>query len=190
MTQAERADAMRIVAACYSLYGRETSPDMLAMFVAALDHYPAADIRRALNEHVRNPDTGMFPPKPADVVRALQGSTETQAMQAWSEVERAIRHLGPYRSITFADPVAMRVIADMGGWIKLCEVTDKDLPFRAKEFETRYRGYAARGEAPESPALLPGIAARDNGVRGLPAPEPVAVGRLLPGAVKRLEAHA
>lgn len=171
MTPEQRTAVAGIVTACYELYGRPVTPGLLDLFVSALDHYDPGDIRRALNEHVRNPDNGQFPPKPGDIVRALEGSTETQGMQAWSDVEAAVRYVGPYQSITFDDPVVMRTIEDMGGWIKLCEITDDDLPFRAKEFVTRYRGYASRNTPPEHSARLMGIHEANNVSHGLPAPE-------------------
>jgi hypothetical protein len=57
----------------------------------------------------------------------------------------------------------------MGGWVKLCTApqTEKDLEFVAREFQTRYRGFAMRNERPEFPGWLTGHAEAENGRLGM-----------------------
>ena len=54
--------------------------------------------------------------------------------------------------------------------------TDDDWPFVAKEFETRYRGYAVRGEMPAYLWRLAGIAETENARNGRPVEPPMMVG--------------
>lgn len=132
-------------------------------------------IGTALIAHARNPDNGQFAPQPADIIRYLDGGTVDAGKRAWSKVLHAIKHVGPYQSPVFDDPVTHRVIQDMGGWIELNNVTDKDLPFVEKDFATRYASFAARG-LDTYPARLEGLVEQHNSAQGMKTPDPVLVG--------------
>ncbi len=58
---------------------------------------------------MQNAEAGQFPPKPADLIRFLDGTGESRAMGAWSLVERTLRRIGPYQSLVFDDPITQRV---------------------------------------------------------------------------------
>jgi len=160
-----------------SLYGRDISEQQADLWFGALDQYDVAAVSQALNAWVRNPDEGKWPPKPADVIRMIEGSTGDRGLLAWSLVDRAVRSLGPYQTLVFEDPIIHQVISDMGGWIDLCgTATERDFEFKGKEFEKRYRAYASRGGVQDYPAKLPGLSEVDRGQKGLPAPDPKLVG--------------
>ena len=78
---------------------------MLAIWWQALKHCEFGEVKAALNAHVVNPDKGQFMPKPADVMEFLQGSSESQALKAWSVVAKTMREVGAYSSVQFADPL-------------------------------------------------------------------------------------
>jgi hypothetical protein len=137
------------------------------------DYRAVAD---ALNRHCVNPDSGQFAPKPADVVKMLQGSTQDSALVAWAKVDRAVRSCGTYNSVVFDDPIIHRVIMDMGGWVQVGGKDEKEWPFVAKEFETRYRGYKMRNETPEYQRVLTGIAESQNNRVGHKSNPPVLIG--------------
>ena len=147
------ADMLATVGA---LYSREVSKSLTAMYWQALLPYDLAAVRAAFDRHVKNPDAGQYMPKPADLIRMIAGGTADAALLAWAKVERAIRTVGGHESLVFDDPLIHRAIEQMGGWVKLCETLEKDLPFRAQEFATIYRGYALRREIPAYPAMLVG----------------------------------
>jgi hypothetical protein len=134
--------------ACAELYRVEVSKPAADMWWLALKGYDIAAVERAFQKHVTNPDNGQFMPKPADIIRMIGGTTLDSAMTAWAVVDRAVRQVGPYASVVFDDPVIHRVIADMGGWIRLCTGTkdEKDWPFVGNEFRTRYKGSAMRDQ--------------------------------------------
>ena len=83
-----------MLSAVAAVYGREITPEVSAIYWAALAPYDLAAVRQAFDRHVRNPDAGQFLPKPADLIRMLGGTTADSAMQAWAKVERAIRRVG------------------------------------------------------------------------------------------------
>jgi len=164
------------LAAVYAFYGKPFSRQILSVWWGALRNYDDAAVADALNRHATDPDRGQFLPRPADLVRLMAGSTQDAALIAWSRVERAIRSVGIYQSVVFEDAITHAVIADMGGWMKLCGVIEDELPFRAKEFENRYRGYRVRGVLDSYPRHLPGLAESQNGAGGFKTGPPIMVG--------------
>lgn len=165
-----------LLAGVFELYNREASPFALQVWWEAMRPYDLPAVQLAFSRHVQNPDTGQFPPKPADVIRMLGGTTQDSALRAWAKVDRAVRHVGTYASVAFDDPLIHRVLHDMGGWVGLGLKTEDEWPFVAKEFENRYRGYAMRNERPEYPPVLIGLAEADNARRGLKSDPPRLVG--------------
>lgn len=146
----------------FALYDKQLSTILLDVWWEALQPYTLQEVTRALTVHVRNPDTGQYLPKPADVIKALRGTSANTAQSAWTKVDGAVRKVGPHKSVAFDDPIIHRVIQDMGGWIRMNEHTNDEWPFVQREFENRYRGFSVTGEIPEYPRLLMGIAEAHN----------------------------
>ncbi len=160
----------------YDFYNRRPNDFHRDVWWQAMQAYDYAAVADAMNRHLMNPDTGQFLPKPADIVKMIRGTTTDSALVAWAKVEESIRKVGPYDSVAFDDPLINRVIQDMGGWIKLCEVSGDELPFKRNEFANRYRGYASRSEVPDYPRALPGIAEHQNVQADLPVQPPKLIG--------------
>lgn len=176
MIDSDRGNFFTLVADVYAFYGREFSDFAGSVWWTAMRPFEFAAVADALGRHCVNPDAGQYLPKPADVVRMLQGSTQDAAMVAWSKVDKAVRSVGTYQTVAFDDPLIHRVLDEMGGWIALGKKAEQEWPFVAKEFETRYRGYRMRSAVPEYPPMLPGLAQAQNAVNGHGAPEPVLIG--------------
>lgn len=157
-------------------YGRSVSSFALDVWWTALKGHDLAAIVDAFNRHLANPDAGQFPPKPADIIRMLRGSTQDSALRAWAKVDQAVRRIGTYCDVVFDDALIHRVIQDMGGWIALGRKGEDEWPFVAKEFENRYRGFRSRNEYPEYPASLIGIVTAHNNQKGFKTDPPVLIG--------------
>ena len=67
--------------------------------------------------------------------------TDKTALVAWTKVYQAIRRVGSYQSIVFDDFLIHAVVIDMGGWITLCQKTEKELTLAALAFQKRYKRY-------------------------------------------------
>jgi hypothetical protein len=148
------------------VYGRDVTPSLAEIYWRALAQYDLQAVRKSFDLHVKNPDVGQFFPKPADLIRAIEGGSEDRALVAWSKVEDAFAAIGGHRSVVFDDPITMRVIEDMGGWIKQCDGDAKSLPHQAREFVTRYRAHVQRGDfAPRHATHLLGRAEYGNGTQ-------------------------
>ena len=149
-----------------ALYGRELSEGVIALYFRALREYDLAAVRESFDRHVRNPDSGQFFPKPADLVRMIGGTSQDSALIAWATVERAISRVGGHESVSFEDPITMRVIYDMGGWVRLCDMRTDELEHQQREFVSRYRGFVSRSDlTPACPQHLAGRIEASNGAR-------------------------
>ena len=176
MINSELQEFAKTLLAVADYYGKELSTGVVDLYWQGLREYDLDAVRRALWAHARNPDTGQFMPKIADVAKVMQGRTSDQAATAWSKVDQAVRRVGTYQCVVFDDPVIHRVIADMGGWTLIGAKDDKEWPFVAKDFENRYRGYRMRDETPEYPPVLIGMANAHNSQQGFRQNPPILVG--------------
>lgn len=170
MEREDFAQFCEVWTATATSYDKKVTAMSLRLAYEVLRGYTLDDVKRAITAHMRNPDVGQFQPKPADVIRQIEGTTGDAALAAWTKVERAIRSTGTYASVAFDDPLIHATIEDMGGWIKLGSVKEEELPFRAREFSQRYRAYTQRPpEAP--PRYLPGISEQHNAAGGHEPPK-------------------
>ena len=183
MQTAEIDRFTELLCGVFELYAREVSPFSVRIWWEALRPFDLAAVQLAMSRHVQNPDAGQFPPKPADVIRMLGGTTQDGALRAWAKVDRAVRMVGVYASVAFDDALIHRVLHDMGGWVGLGNKREDEWPFVAREFENRYRGYAMRGERPQYPAVLVGIADAENVRRGFRGDPPRLVGDAAAAAI-------
>jgi len=151
----------KYMTALSELHGKELSHLLNSLYWKALEPFSDEQCERVFKEMIFG---SKFFPKPADFLEALQGKKEDQAALAWVKVIRAIRQIGPYQSIRFADdPAIHSVIQSMGGWTMLCDVTEKELTWKQKEFEKLYSIMKGQGK---HPTYLPGIHERDNAANG------------------------
>ena len=145
MTEQDFDQFSAVMAALCEYYGKPKLSDMaVGLYFGALLEYPLADVQQGLTAHINNPDSGQFFPKAADVIRALEGSSETRASAAWAKVRHAIERVGHMPSVVFDDAVIHAVVADMGGWVQLSTITYDELPFRERDFLRFYRAYMGR----------------------------------------------
>lgn len=140
------------------MYGEVVSDPLVEIWAAALGHLDNEDIRDALNRHVADPDQGRFFPKPADVMRNVSGTWGERSLMAWTMFERAFMRHGPYVPLIFEDKRIHAVVEDMGGMARFTNTDDREWPFIAKEFQTRYAGYRRPPEIEATPLLGAGNA--------------------------------
>jgi len=150
-----------LMAGMGELYSKRLSEALMDMYWHALKQFDVRDVHRALKSHINNPEGGQFFPKPADVVRYITGCHTHKALRAWSKVEKTMATVGAYYSVEFDDLLIHAVLDDMGGWIKLCSLTETHMHYRAHEFQKRYQGFINTPPA-HYPKYLSGILERDN----------------------------
>lgn len=147
------------------VYGQRTSKLVINIWWNALEKYEFNVVEQAFGDHIVDPDVGQFPPKPANIIRNIDGSRETRAMLAWAKVQKAIGSVGGGATVCFDDRYIHATIGDMGGWSKLCIVEEDELPFKAREFEKRYNSHSKHG-VEEFPRKLIGSSDAHNLANG------------------------
>lgn len=182
MTPENKAEFAVLVTSVYAFYRQDCSDFAVSVWWEACKPFDFAAVRSAFNRHAVNPDNGQYMPKPADIVKLLQGTSTDGAMVAWSKVDKAIRQVGTYASVAFDDRIIHAVIQDMGGWVELGRKSEDEWKFVANEFRTRYQGYRTQGGAGDYPRVLVGIAQAQNSQHGFQSQPPVLIGA--PEAVK------
>ena len=150
MEKSDFAPFSKMLALTAEQYSKAVSPELARFYFDGLAHLSLDDVRSALNAHVRNTDVGQFMPKIADLIRAVEGTSEDAAYRALSAMKIGA---GGGRC---DDPIAHAVIADMGGWRAIgLRNTEEWQSFGTKDFVKRYCAYKARGDA-NAPGYLPG----------------------------------
>ncbi len=176
MNNSDKEAFFGALGAAFELYGKTLSPAAANLYFETLSKYEIEDVLRALSAHVQSPENGQFTPKPADIIRIIDGEPETAGLKAWSKVVDAIRMIGPYQDVVFDDPLIHAVITDMGGWVRFNSITEKELPFKSNEFVKRYKGAVASIDMLDYPKILIGISNAYNGINGHSESKPVLIG--------------
>ena len=115
------------------------SEDAVKLYFKVLSDYSLDEVSQAIMEHIKQ---SPYMPKPADIIRIIEGTAEDRASEAWYYVLKAIQQYGYYESVQFDNPAIHYAIERMGGWQKLCQLTEEELPFRERDFIKHY----VRGE--------------------------------------------
>lgn len=176
MNQGDAQSFFALVADVSAFYKQDYSDFAANVWWQAMKPFDFYAVSDAFNRHCVNPDTGQFMPKPADIVKMLQGTTQDSGLVAWSKLDKAVRSVGPYQTVAFDDPIIHRVVVEMGGWVAFGTKNDDEWPFVRNEFVNRYRGYKMRNEIPEHAPKLIGIAEAENLKNGFAAPETLLLG--------------
>jgi len=109
------------------MYGKPRMSDEVAMLhFGALQDYSLEDVRKGFFAAMRNPDSGQFMPRPADVIRELSGSSDTRAQS----IANGIAHLLAQRIIQPSDTLlvhdAARCCLPQSALNRLLDALDND----------------------------------------------------------------
>lgn len=114
----------------------------MEFYFLTLKDFDIVQIRRALTKHIQNPVTGMYIPKPADLMKYLKPATGNDAERQWSIVMQAISSCGgKYGNVYFEDVITNTIIHEMN-WGNICNITDTSEPFERKRFLQAYENYS------------------------------------------------
>ena len=172
--QQQFADILRDVMAFYK---QDVTPFALSVWWQACQRFDLNQVRKALTQHAMDAERGVFPPKPADLVRKLEGTATDRAMLAWGKAFDAMQRVGAYSDVVFDDPAIHAAIEDLGGWPKVCRSETKDLSYLQHRFCESPRAYTDR-ETFDYPRLLVGDRSPDEmyAKKGLKPPKPAVIG--------------
>lgn len=149
MTKNDGAELSKLIYALGELYSSAISELTLQLWFSALEKYSIEDISMSATRWVQNTDGGQFMPKPADIIRLIDGSAGTRATEAWNRAIAAMERHGTNATVAFDDPGIHYAIVELGGWIDFGYWDNSEMPFKQKRFEELYRAYTAspRGNA-------------------------------------------
>lgn len=178
MTPQDTERFTELITDVLAFYGQRISQFGLSVWWQACQPFDFQTIQRALGRHAMDPERGQFAPKPADLVRQLQGTPTDRATRAWSLVLDACSRVGAYSDVVFDDAIIHAVIEDLGGWPALCRTDAAQLSYTQHRFLTAYSSYVHRGDLGAYPRRLVGDRSPDAVYmqRGLPPPKPVLIG--------------
>ena len=166
MNDNQRAEFSVLLTSALEVFNQKTTPGVINVWWNALVKYDFNIVEQAFGAHIVDPDVGQFAPKPANIIRNIDGSRETRAMLAWAKVQKTIGSVGGGSTVCFDDRFIHATIADMGGWSKLCTVEEDELVFKAREFEKRYNSHS-KHDVDEFPRKLIGHHEAHNLAQGL-----------------------
>jgi hypothetical protein len=177
MTETEKREFWALLQGVYEFYRcRSDLSDFAAsVWWNACRSYSVEQVSKAFSSHLVDPKSGQFLPKPADIVRALSGTQEDRSLMAWGKLFDAMRQVGQYRSVAFDDPMIHAVVTDMGGWPKLCQITEQEVPFVQRRFCETHAAYARAG-CDHYPRMLAGVHDIQNGAHGYGDSKPILIG--------------
>ena len=159
-------------------FNRKVSSVLLESYWQCLESYPFVQVKQAMLKTLQSPARqkwGM--PTPADLIVLIQGDNHQPARKAWSQALTAIRAVGGYDSVVFDNPVIHCVITDMGGWVYLCQQSERELSFLGQAFESRYCDYQGK-PLPRYPRSLKGRLEQEHESQGYThtLPDPILLG--------------
>jgi hypothetical protein len=163
------------LSACAELYGRTVSEGAMSLWWQVLERFDIDAVERAFREAVESPDAGQFMPKPADLVRRLEGTTADRSLVAWGKVLDAMQRVGAYTTVVFDDGAIHAAISDMGGWPAICRGNVDELQFTQKRFTDLHRVYSLRPDL-AYPAQLVGEHDMRNSLAGHGTAAPALIG--------------
>lgn len=120
------------------VFGKEVSKPLARIYFETLAEYSIDQVTHAANKHIK---TGKFFPKPVELTDIINGgkpNTQDKALLAWVSIIDAVKRLGPYRTLTLKDRLAMQIVNHVGGYVGLCSLSTKDLEFKKRDFVEAY----------------------------------------------------
>lgn len=163
------------LSACAELYGKTVSEGAMSLWWQVLERFEVEQVERAFRECIESPDSGQFMPRPADVVRRIEGTSVDRSLIAWGKVLDAVQRVGAYQSVVFDDGAIHAAISDMGGWPSVCRSKADELQFVQKRFCDLHRAYSARPDI-AYPARLVGEHEASNSLNGFDVASPLLIG--------------
>jgi len=132
-----------IYSAMFELLSKNNSrPSEMAvkLFFSKMNGITLSQFRKACGEHLSE---SAWMPTPADILQRINGKNETlkslEADNAWATVYDNLRRMGANaaRKIKY-DPATDAAIRAVGGWDRLGNILEKEIPFLKKEFVAHF----------------------------------------------------
>jgi hypothetical protein len=185
MRASDRKAFSELLTDALAFYGQATSKFAMDVWWQACQGFELEQVSKALTAHAMDPERGHFAPKPADIVRQLQGTQTDRSLLAWGKLLEAMQRVGAYTSVAFDDAAIHAAVEDLGGWQKICREPLNDLPHLQRRFCEAHRVHSRNPHLVYPPRLI-GQHEGENRTKGKPVAQPVLIGD--PRAAQRVMA--
>lgn len=150
------------------IYDKDITKATGEIYWNALKQFPIDLVQYAINAHVNNPESGMYFPKPADLIKHLVATEKQLTLESndraelsWNVIIGEISRIGSYGTLKLEDGQAMAAVKAIGGWMALCMMPTDKHTWAKKEFIAAYNTYE-RTPTELLPNKLPGRIAIHN----------------------------
>ena len=138
----------------YAFYDKELSEFAVRIWIDVLGGHSDDAIDAAFMHHLKDTGAGRFCPKPADILRHLNGDADSAAVLAWADVLECVRYGG--RGAAKIEGAARSAVDSIGGFSAIGRSEESDLGFIQKRFCDAFKAYRARDALPPVLALAIG----------------------------------
>src|SRR5690242_1499594 len=110
MNATEKKQFAQVMMGIGVMYHTSITEPLLELYWENLKRFELSRVVAAINTHINHPESGQYLPKIANLVRILEGSYHTKALQAWHKVITAIQSKGCYSTVVFDDAIIHQVV--------------------------------------------------------------------------------
>lgn len=172
MNDNDKKEFAALLVTAGELYDKTITNALIRLLFDALSRYSIDQVKAAMRVHMLDPDAGRFFPRPADLVRHLEGTSKQReqadadlAELGWQELMAHFRkwgHRQPFfgqnpDELVFkpSDPRSSAALDMIGGYRSLKNINESDLKWKKKEFVEAF-GTVGRVDPQRLPAGLSG----------------------------------
>ena len=148
MTNNDQQKFKELIALISETYGEQFSGAQIVMWSTLFKSVTIEQFENAVYAHISCPDTGMFTPKPANIMKFINGTTkqndqqlEDKADMAWLTITGEVKRVGSWGSLKMEDKQALAAVKSLGGWKFICSKTEAELVWLHKEFIATYKNF-------------------------------------------------
>ncbi|MCR9294841.1 MAG: hypothetical protein NXI32_19140 [bacterium] len=156
MDDQQKPEFVNCIGGMYECYGREASRMTFCGYWMALRDLDLTQVQNAIMEALRSCTTV---PTAAELREFVTGKSEDRALLAWGDAEKAASRHGPYKHVSFSDPLINATIRNLGGWPQFVErfsSADSEKWLRL-DFLKTYKSFSRSGVNGEACQALPGL---------------------------------
>lgn len=177
MNEHDKKRFASIMTANGEVFDKKITKSLMQTYFKFLSRYSIETVEQAFQKHLLDSDQGMFFPKPANIVKNIEGNAKEQTMviqdraeSSWVDILGEISRIGSYGTLKLEDRQALSTVRSIGGWKYLCSRTNDQLNWVKKEFMSVYENHE-RSDIGMLPSKLPGIIECENnkhvGIEGI-----------------------
>ena len=161
MTKQEFAELFTLLC---TTYNKEATKTLMSAYYMVLSELSKEQFQDAIKKMLATRKYTNLP-MPADILEAVYGNPDDEALIALKELEDAMGIFGAYKSVIFKNKLIMACVEGMGGWQRICQMPLDEWKFQKQEFLKLYKAYMKSGKAPLVDYLV-GIAEQKNRFEG------------------------